>query len=124
MMQAMALKVSCPNRLAENESITSFEDWRNNLIFYLSQEKDFKYFLKETTHWRKTSAGIPNRGLDSIEEYQSLKRFLGVIAGLSPPLLYNDLIHDTTSIVDVFKLLRGYYQVIQIEIFELYIILT
>ena len=107
---ATSIKVTRPNRLTEEGTLTSFEDWKNNLNFYLSQDKDLKRFLKPETTWSKTSADTSNRGLESEELHQHLSHFLGVIAGLCPPLLYNDIIDDTTKTSDIFKLLRTYYQ--------------
>ena len=107
---ATALKVTRPNRLTNDETLTSFEDWRNNVIFYLTQDKDFAGLLKETTKWTKVSDGDPNRGLASDAARQILDRFLGIIAGLAPPLLYHEIIDDTTCMSDVYRLLRSYYQ--------------
>ena len=106
---ATNIKITRPNRLTENETLTSFQDWRNNLTFYLSQDKDLKEFLKAETRWVKTSSGSQHRGLESAEELQHLQHFLGVVAGLSPLLLYNDIINDTTKISDILKLLCSYY---------------
>ena len=50
---AMSLKVMRPNRLTDDETLTSFEDWKNNITFYLNQDKEFSEFLKETTSWLK-----------------------------------------------------------------------
>ncbi len=107
---ATSLKITRPNRLSNEETLTSFEDWKNNLIFYLSQDKDFMVLLKEETKWKKIADADPHRGRTSAGEKLILDRFLGVIASLSPPLLYHDIIDDTTCISDVFRLLRGFYQ--------------
>ena len=106
---ATSLKVTRPNRLTNDETLTSFEDWRNNTVFYLTQDKDFANLLKETTKWTKSSDADPNRGLASSSERQILDRFLGLIAGLAPPLLYHEIIEDTTCITDIYRLLRNYY---------------
>ena len=105
---ATAVKAQRPVRLSEDETLTSFEDWKNNLIFYLNQEKSFEPFLKADAKWTKSSDADPNRGVK--EEVKSLSNFLGVIAGLAPPLLHGDIIDDTTKLDDVFKLIRNYYQ--------------
>ena len=78
--------------MTNDETLTSFEDWRNNVIFYLTQDKDFAGLLKETTKWTKVSDGDPNRGLASDAARQILDRFLDIIAGLDPPLLYHEMI--------------------------------
>ena len=101
---------SAVKAIRPNETLSTFEDWRNNLEFYLQQEKEFKGFLKAETEWRKTSEGSNFRGLESAEQVRSLNQFLGVIASLSPPLLHGDIINDTTKLLEVYKLLRSYYQ--------------
>ena len=39
-----------------------------------------------------------------------MENFLGVIASLAPPLLHGDIVDDTTTLDDIFKLIRTYYQ--------------
>ena len=107
---ATSIKVQRPSRLTEDETLTSFEDWRNNLIFYLNQDKKFKPFLETNKVWKKTAEEVDHRGLTDATEHLNLINFLGVIASLSPPLLHGDLIDDTTKFADIFKLLRSYYQ--------------
>ena len=107
---ATSLKVTRPNRLTNDETLTSFEDWKNMLTFYLNQDKDFAELLKETATWTKSSDADVNRGRGDGASKQVLDRFLGVIASLSPPLLYHEIIEDTTKVADIFRLLRSYYQ--------------
>ena len=106
---ATTLKVTRPNRLTNDETLTSFEDWKNNLTFYLNQDKEFAELQKETT-WTKSSDADANRGRGDAASRQVLDRFLGVIASLSPPLLYHEMIDNTTKVADIFRLLRSYYQ--------------
>ena len=103
-----SVKAQRPTRLSEDETLTSFEDWKNNLIFYLNQEKSFELFLKADATWTKSSDRDQNRGVN--DAVASLKNFLGVIAGLAPPLLHGDITDDTTKLDDIFKLIRTYYQ--------------
>ena len=56
-----SIKVTRPNRLTEDETLTSFEDWRNILNYYLSQDKDFRDFLKPETAWHKPSSTAEHR---------------------------------------------------------------
>ena len=58
---ATTLKVTRPNRLTNDETLTSFEDWKNNLTFYLNQDKEFAELQKETM-WTKSSDADANRG--------------------------------------------------------------
>ena len=105
-----SIKVSRPNRLSEEETLTTFEDWKHNVIFYLNQDKDFQPFLQSTATWKVKHDTSEHRGLDTAEKCQHLEHFLGVIASLAPPLLHGDIIEDSTKLSDVFKLLRTYYQ--------------
>ena len=70
----------------------------------------FTEFLKSTTTWNKANNTAAHRGLETADEAQKLNQFLGVIASLCPPLLHGDITDDTKSLVDVYKLLRCYYQ--------------
>ena len=40
-----SLKATRSNRFTENETLTSFEDWHNQLEFFLSLDKDLVEFL-------------------------------------------------------------------------------
>ena len=73
------VKAHRPSRLTEEETLTSFEDWKNIIIFYLNQDNNFKKFLKSDATWQKSSANAEHRGLDSAESLLHLKNFLGVI---------------------------------------------
>ena len=87
---ASGVKAQRPVRLSEDETLTSFEDWKNSLLFYLNQEKSFTDFLKSDATWKKVSDADPNRGV-AAADLPSLNNFLGVIAGLAPPLLHGDI---------------------------------
>ena len=108
-MATSAVKAVRPNRLTENETLTSFEDWRNQLEFFLGQDSSFKPFLKPSQKWKKVSAAATNRGLTSSDNLRSLQHFLGVIASLSPPLLHGDILNDTESLAETYQLIRSYY---------------
>ena len=105
-----SIKALRPGRLSEDETLTSFEDWKNNLIFYLNQDKTFAPFLKADATWKKSSDSESNRGLADGDAERSLNNFLGVIAGLAPPLLHGDGIDDLTKLDDIFNTIRTYYQ--------------
>ena len=62
-----SLKATRPDRLTENETLTSFEDWRNQLEFFLSQDKDLVEFLDPNCTWYEIALKIANRGLYIIQ---------------------------------------------------------
>ena len=69
------VKVVQPKRLSEDETLTSFEDWRNNLEFLLQQEKDFNKLMKPDVAWKKTSEAVEHRGMTSDAEERILNQF-------------------------------------------------
>ena len=109
-MATSSIKIVRPKQLTESESLTSFEDWRNNLEFFLSQDKDVSKYLKSSVTWSKKSAGTDHRGFASADEAVALSQFLGIIASLSPPLLHDEITDDCESLTDIYRVLRSYYQ--------------
>ncbi len=59
----MAASARAPKQwqLTKVETITSFESWRQSLLYLLSLDKNFVPFLDAT--WRKQTAANPRRGL-------------------------------------------------------------
>ena len=49
--------------LTKNETITSFEAWRQNLQYTLSLDAKFAPFLGDDASWQKKSSTNPTRGL-------------------------------------------------------------
>ena len=62
------IKAQRPKRLTEDETHISFEDWRNNLIFYLNQETSFQKFLKSDAAWEKSCSSTQHHGLTSADD--------------------------------------------------------
>ena len=48
-------------RLREDETLTSFEDWKNNILYSLKQDRDFAPFTKKGVTWTKTKTN-PTKG--------------------------------------------------------------
>ena len=49
--------------LTKSETITSFESWRQNLLYTLSLDANFAPFLAEGVTWKKKSTADAKRGL-------------------------------------------------------------
>ena len=49
-------------KLTANETITTFENWRQNLLFLLRCEASFAPYLEDSRTWLKKSAANPLRG--------------------------------------------------------------
>ena len=54
--------------LTKQETITSFEAWRQNLQYILSIDRNFAGFLADGVTWLKKSPGGPGRGLQDDPE--------------------------------------------------------
>ena len=106
---ALSVKVNRPNRLSEDETLSSFQDWKNQIEFYLSQDKDFLPFINGSISWKKSSIDAKLRGLPA-DKVSSLLKFLGVVASLSPPLLHGDIVYESANIASIYEIIREYYQ--------------
>ena len=83
----------------EDETVTSFANWKSNIKYHLSLNNDFASFLEATFTWSKKS--VTNRGLTSdaddspiaanlrrtaAQKNIQLERMLGIIAQFAPSL--------------------------------------
>ena len=102
------------------ETITSYESWRQNLIYVLSLDKNFVRFLDAT--WQKQTAANPCRGLTddgtAIPEAQRLTAaqknahldlLLGQIANFCPVISRNSIVKHSTSLNDIWQKIRQHY---------------
>ena len=61
--------------LSKVETINSFENWKQNLIYTLSLDSNFALFLAEGVTWRKKTKAQPLRGfVDDGESVPTAKR--------------------------------------------------
>ena len=49
-------------QLTPNETLNSFKNWKENLVYTLSLDSSFKPYLKDGVTWQKLSSISPNRG--------------------------------------------------------------
>ena len=104
--------------LKENETITSYESWKQNLIFTLSLQNKFLPFLEEGCTWKKKTTADPYRGFVNDEAGDSsrtrqektslLELMLGQIANFCP-ISRNIIVKRSTSLNDVWQQIRQYY---------------
>ena len=50
-------------QLTKNETINSFENWKQNLMYILSLDQNFSSFIVHGFKWTKKTVANPNRGL-------------------------------------------------------------
>ena len=116
---ATGVKAQRPVRLSEDETLTSFEDWKNNLIFYLNQEKSFTNFLKQDATWKKATKADPNRGFaddgaavaeavrqSAEQKVYALEMMLGQIANYAPIINRNTITKQSTSLKSVWQVIQ------------------
>ena len=108
--------------LMKNESITTFETWRQNLQYSLSLDPNFAPFLADDFTWLKKSSAAAQRGLPSDEEdvpatrrrtsFQKnlhLELMLGQIANFCPVISRNTIVKNSTSINSIWQAIRVHF---------------
>ena len=107
-------------QLTKVETITSYESWRQNLIYLLSLDKNFVPFLDTT--WQKQTATNPRRGLTNdgsavpeaqrltaVQKNAHLDLLLGQIANFCPVISRNSIVKHSTSLNDIWQKIRQHY---------------
>ena len=115
-----SFRVPKPEKLSENETITGFASWKQNIRYNISLNNNWAPFLEPAYTWSKKS--VTNRGLvsdgDGVDENRrktavqkciQLDRMIGYVAQYSPSLLYNDIVNRSTSLDWVWKRIRKHY---------------
>ena len=122
---SLITKVSRPKRLDDNDanSVDTYEDWKDNLIFYLAQDSSYACFLKDNVTWG--DALTPNRGfsddattekvpLSAVQKAANLNRFLGIIVQCAPQHC-RSLITNSVSLNNVWSIIKDYLGLRQSE---------
>ena len=108
--------------LTKNETITTFEAWRQNLQCSLSLDANFAPFLADTFTWLKKSSTAPTRGLESdgddipttrrrtaFQKNLHLDLMLGQIANFCPVISRSSIVKNSTSISSMWQAIRAHY---------------
>ena len=106
------------------ETLSSFENWRGNLIYNLTLNPNFTEFLDEDCTWKKKSEHR-YRGFSDITETDNegkissvktaaqrasfLDLCLGMIAGYAPVISRNTITKECCSMKEIFQKLRSHY---------------
>lgn len=120
----MAASTRAPKQwsLTKQETITSFEAWRQNLQYVLSLDPYFADFLVEGVTWQKKTAttafrGFTNDGADVPEENRrtaaqkatQLELMLGQIANFCPIISRNTIVRNSTSMSSIWQSIRQHF---------------
>ena len=120
----MASSTRAPKQwcLTKIETVNTFENWRQNLIYTLSLDKNFAPFLVSGTKWEKktkttTHRGFANDGEEVPEanrktreqKVSMLELMLGQIANYCPIISRNTIVKNSTSIDNIWQTIRPHY---------------
>ena len=104
--------------LTENETLSSFNNWRQILLYSFSLESQFAEFLAEGATWERKTANGSTRGLEDDtagdnkrtkqQKALSLEIMLGQIANHCP-ISRNIITRNCTCLGDVWQQIRQYY---------------
>lgn len=106
--------------LTKTETVNSFENWRQNLLYSLSLDQNFAPFLTETARWEKKTRNVPLRGMVSDNEdtpgartaqqkVTMLELMLGQIANFCPVISRSTVVKNSTSVQDIWQAIRLHY---------------
>ena len=108
--------------LTKEETITSFESWRQNLKYVLSLDANFAAFLVDGFEWDKKTRAAPLRGfVDDDEDVPQAQRrtanqktihlelMLGQIANYCPVISRNSIVTNSTSLENVWQSIRAHF---------------
>lgn len=108
--------------LTKIETVNSFENWRQNLLYTLSLDNEFVPFLVSGVQWQKKSRMAPFRGfLDDTEAVPAAQRrtkerkvsmlelMLGQIANYCPVISRHSIVKNSTSIDQIWQSIRQHY---------------
>ena len=105
--------------LSKNETLTSFESWKKNLLYTLSLDANFAPFLGEGSSWLKKTRASPLRGYTddgetvpaarrrtAVQKVTMLELMLGQIANYCPIISRNTIVKNSTCIGDIWQTIR------------------
>lgn len=108
--------------LSKVETVNSFENWKQNLMYTLSLDAHFAPFLTDGSTWHKTTRDAPLRGFidddedvaraqrrTAVQKVRSLELMLGQIANFCPIISRNTIIKSSTSIVTIWQAIRLHF---------------
>lgn len=108
--------------LTKQETITSFESWRQNLQYILSLDANFAPFLVDDVTWLKKTPANPLRGMandgeeipennrrNGAQKVTHLELMLGQIANYCPIISRNTFVKNSTSMNSIWQAIRMHY---------------
>ncbi len=117
-----SVRVRAPRQeqLKKTETIITFNNWRDNLIYTLNIDDEFKPYLKENVTWGKKTSATPHRaftddpegttnGQTKEQKCAALDLMLGQIANYATVISRNQIIKTSTSLNDIWNKIREHF---------------
>ena len=108
--------------LTKEETITSFEAWRQNRQYILSLDPNFANFLLEEATWQRKTNTNPTRGFEddgedvpranrrtAAQKVTHLELMLGQIANLCPVVSQNTIVKNSASMQSIWQAVRAHF---------------
>ena len=108
--------------LSRNETVNSFENWKQNLLYTISLDTNFSPYLEEGKTWAKKSKTTPLRNFvddgEGVPQAQrktaqqkcaTLDLMLEQIANFCPIIARNTIIKISKSLNDIWQAIRLHY---------------
>lgn len=107
-------------QLSPNETLNTFKNWKENLVYSLSLDTSFKPYLKDNVTWGKQNSTSPHRGFTDDaattanaktkeEKTATLNLMLGQIANYATVISRNQIIKNSVSLNDIWNKIREHY---------------
>ena len=109
-------------QLTRSETINSFNNWKANLIYTLSLDKNFSAYMKEGVTWGKKTTASPHRGFqDDGDDIDAANRqtkdqkctnvdlMLGQVANYATVISRNQITKNSISLSDIWNKIREHY---------------
>ena len=114
MTQRMNLRTPKLRELTTEETFNTFKSWKEQLIYSLSLENEFKPFLVDGLVWERESSDKPCRGFTDDpttvengktkeQKAASLNIMLGQIANFAPIISRSQITKISISLADVWE---------------------
>lgn len=108
--------------LTKTETMNTFENWKQNLLYCLSLDTAFSTFLEDTASWERATKGNATRGLmnddatvpadsrrTAQQKVKALNMMLGQIANYCPVISRNTITKSCTSLSSIWQAIRLHY---------------
>ena len=110
-------------KLEKKETLNSYNNWKENLLYTLSLDANFTIFLSNPAFtWSKATSADPNRGLtddaDTVPQDRrrtkeqkviQLNLMLGQIANFATVISRNTIVKNSTSLGDIWSKIREHF---------------